>query len=258
MTGASSGIGKATAEAFAKSGARLALVGRSSERIGAAADRCRTMGGEVAPIVANLEIDADRARIVDEAVKALGGLDALVNVAGIGSWAHFSDPEDNEAILRQIMEVNFFAPADLMRRTLPILTEGQEPAIVTVASMCGRRAMPGWSEYSASKYALCGLVESLRSEFARFDVDVLLVNPGLTRSDLPGHLLLRKGRAKIEYEKGMSTDYVAKQVLECLRKNVTEMTLGREARQVLFFNKLFPRLTDWLLARKMKQLYPEA
>src|SRR4051812_30686581 len=91
MTGASSGIGKATAEAFAKAGARLALVGRSSERIAAAADRCRTMGGEVTPIVANLEIDADRARIVEEAVKALGGLDALVNVAGLGSWAHFGD-----------------------------------------------------------------------------------------------------------------------------------------------------------------------
>jgi short-subunit dehydrogenase len=124
--------------------------------------------------------------------------------------------------------------------------------------MCGRRAMPGWSEYSASKFALCGLVESLRAEFARFDVDVLLVNPGLTKSDLPGHLLLKKGRAKIEYDKGMSTQYVAEQILEALRKNRTETILGREARQVLLFNKFFPRMTDWLLARKMKQLYPES
>ena len=229
MTGASSGIGKATAEVFAKAGARLALVGRSSERIAAVADRCQTMGAEVTPIVANLEVDADRARIVDEAAGALGGIDALVNVAGLGSWAHFADPENTEAIARQIMEVNFFAPADLMRRALPILTEGREPAIMTVASMCGRRAMPGWSEYSASKFALCGLIESLRAEFARFDVDVLLVNPGLTRSELRGHLLLAKGRAKIDYAKVMSTDYVGQQILRCLRNNVTEMTLGREA-----------------------------
>src|SRR5437773_146823 len=82
-----------------------------------------------------------------------------------------------------------FAPADLIRRATPHLIEGTQPAIVNVASMCGRRAMPGWSEYSASKFALCGLTESLRSEYARFDIDVLLVNPGLTQSDLPGHLL---------------------------------------------------------------------
>jgi short-subunit dehydrogenase len=258
ITGASSGIGKATAEVFAQSGARLALVGRSAERLGAVANRVRAVGGDVTPIVADLAVDVDRARIVDEAVRALGGLDALVNIAGIGSWAHFADPESNESIVRQIMEVNFFAPADLMRRTLPILTEGRDPAIVTVASMCGRRAMPGWSEYSASKFALCGLIESLRAEFARFDVDVLLLNPGLTKSDLPGHLLLAKGRAKIDYDSGMSTRYVAEQVLDSLRRNVTEKTLGREARQVLLVNKFFPRLTDWLLAREMRRLYPES
>ena len=64
-----------------------------------------------------------------------------------------------------------------------MLEQGQQPAVVNVASMCGRRAMPAWSEYSASKYALCGLTEALRGELARFDIDVLLMVPGLTRSD---------------------------------------------------------------------------
>jgi short-subunit dehydrogenase len=255
LTGASSGIGKATAQAFAKAGARLALVGRSAERLDAVV---QAIGASATPIVADLAVDADRARIVDEAVKALGGLDALVNIAGIGSWAHFADPENDESIVRRIMEVDFFAPADLMRRTLPILTEGRQPAILTVASMCGRRAMPGWSEYSASKFALCGLIESLRAEFARFDVDVLLVNPGLTKSDLPGHLLLAKGRAKIEYDKGMPTEYVAAQVLDSLRRNVTEKTLGWEARRVLLVNKFFPWLVDRLLAKEMRRLYPKS
>jgi short-subunit dehydrogenase len=258
LTGASSGIGKATAEVFAKAGARLALVGRSADRLGAVAERVRALGGEAIPIVADLAVDADRARIVDEAASGLGGLDALLNVAGIGSWAHFADPENNEAIARQILEVDFFAPADLMRRTLPILVEGRQPALLTVASMCGRRAMPGWSEYSAAKFALCGLIESLRAEFARFDVDVLLVNPGLTQSDLPGHLLLSKGRAKIEYHKGMTTRYVAEQILDSLRRNVTEKTLGWEARRVLLVNKFFPWLVDRLLAKEMRRLYPKA
>jgi short-subunit dehydrogenase len=256
VTGATSGIGKATAVELAKAGAKLALVGRSADRLTAVADLCMSRGAAVTTITADLTNDADRARIIDEVVRNFGGLDVLINIAGIASWAHFSDPEATEVILRQIMEVNFFAPADLMRRAVPLLLEGTQPAILSVASMCGRRAMPGWSEYSASKFALCGLTESLRSEFARFDIDVLLVNPGLTKSDLPGHLLLRKGRAKIEYDKGMPTEYVAARIVDSLRRNKTETILGREAKQVLVCNKFFPRLTDWLLARKMKQLYP--
>ena len=87
-------------------------------------------------------------------------------------------------MLRQVMEVNFFAPAELIRLAIPVLEQGRQPAIVNVASMCGRRAMPAWTEYSASKFALCGLTEALRGEMARFDIDVLLIVPGLTRSDL--------------------------------------------------------------------------
>src|SRR5260370_120032 len=83
-------------------------------------------------------------------------------------------------------------------RAVAELTRGQQPAIVNVASMCGRRGIPGWSEYSASKFALCGLTEALRGELARFDIDILLVCPGLTRSDLRRHLLLNTGRLKID------------------------------------------------------------
>src|SRR5205807_3717007 len=112
-------------------------------------------------------------------------------------------------ILRQILEVNFFAPAELIRRAIPLLVEGQQPAIVNVASMTGRRAMPGWSEYSASKHAVCGLTESLRGELARFDIDILLIVPGLTKSEFSQHFLKSEGKAKIEYDKGMPPETVA-------------------------------------------------
>ncbi len=127
-----------------------------------------------------------------------------INNAGVGSWAHFAD--STEAILREVMEVNFFAPAELIRHAVPILVQGEQPAIVNVASMCGRPAMPAWPEYSASKYALCGLTEALRGELARFDIDILLMVPGLTRSGLSQHLLRSQGRAKIEFDKGMPPD----------------------------------------------------
>src|SRR5207245_1180549 len=124
-----------------------------------------------------------------------------------------------------------------------------------VSSMCGRRAMPGWSEYSASKFALCGLTEALRGELARFHISTLLIVPGLTRSDFALHLLQKKGRAHLDFEKGMPPERVAAGIIYSLRHNTTETVMGREAHWVLWFNKYFPRLTDWLLARKMKQLW---
>src|SRR5437879_10746044 len=106
--------------------------------------------------------------------------------------------------MRKVMEVNFCAAVDMIRAAIPALTMGDQPAIVNIASMCGRRGLPAWTEYSASKFALCGLTEALRGEMARFDIDVLLMVPGLTQSDLPRHLLRNEGRMKIDFQDGMA------------------------------------------------------
>lgn len=249
ITGASSGIGKALAERLAQEGARLALAARSEDKLRELAQSLKT---ETLVVRADVSLDTDRRRLIEEAAAHFGGLDILINNAGIASWAYFAN--STEEILRQIMEVNFFAPAELMRLAIPILTRGQQPAIVNIASMCGRKAMPAWSEYSASKYALCGLTEALRAEFARFDVDVLLIVPGLTKSEFSQHFLRKEGRAKIEFDKGMPPEKVAAAIVTALKKNKGELVLGSDARWMLRFNKFFPRLTDWLLARKIKKL----
>jgi short-subunit dehydrogenase len=173
----------------------------------------------------------------------------------VASFGHFA--ESTEAVLRQIMEVNFFAPAELIRAAAPILMHGRQPAVVNIASMCGRRGIPAWSEYSASKFALCGLTEALRGELARFDIDVLLVVPGLTRSDLGRHLLRRTGRANIDFDNGMPPEDVARGILDALARNRTETVLGRDARWLLRFHRFLPRLVDALLTRKVRQLYTE-
>jgi short-subunit dehydrogenase len=129
--------------------------------------------------------------------------------------------------------------------------------VVNVASMCGRRGVPAWSEYSASKFALCGLTEALRGELARFDVDVLLVVPGLTRSDLSRHLLRNAGRMRIAFDAGMPPERVADAILGALRRNRTETVLGRDARWILRVNRFLPRLVDALMARRVKKLYAE-
>ena len=250
ITGASSGIGKALAQQMAPLGAKLVLAARSEDKLKALAD---SLPGAPLVVAADITQDADRQRLLERAVEQLGGLDVLVNNAGIASWAHFAD--STEEILRQIMEVNFFAPAELIRKAIPILVNGNQPAIVNVSSMCGRRAMPAWTEYSASKYALCGLTEALRGELARFDIDILLIIPGLTKSDFSQHFLKSEGRAKIEYDKGMPPETVANAIVKAIRKNKTETWIGSDTQWMLRVNRWLPRLVDYLLARKVRKLY---
>src|SRR5262245_3532206 len=223
ITGASSGIGRALAEQLAGAGARLVLAARSADSLDQLAHTLTAGGAEALAVPTDITRDEDRRRLLDAAVERLGGLDVLVNNAGVASWAHFAD--STEEILRRVMEVNFFAPAELIRLAIPTLVRGQQPAVVNVASMCGKRGMPAWSEYSASKFALSGLTEALRAEMARFDIDVLLILPGLTRSGLHRNLLMNQGRMRINFDDGMSPEQVAAGIVKALRSNRTETVL---------------------------------
>ncbi len=253
LTGASGGIGQALARELAQKQARLVLASRSAEKLDSLARSLGRSAEDVVTVAADITKEADRDHLLRSATEAFGGIDLLINNAGIGSWAHFSD--SNEEILRQIMEVNFFAPSELIRKALPVLTEGNQPAVVNVASMCGRKAMPAWTEYSASKYALCGLTEALRGELARFDIDVLLIVPGLTNSGFNSHFLQTKGKADLKFETGMAPATVATATVRAIERNTTETVVGSDARWMLWFNRWFPRVTDYLLARKVKKLY---
>jgi short-subunit dehydrogenase len=253
ITGASRGIGRCLAEQAAAEGACVAVAARSADKLDELARTLAARGAEVLAVPADVTSEADRQRLLDAVVDRFGGLDVLINNAGVGAMGHFAG--STEALLRQVMEVNFFAPAELTRLAVPVLARGKQPAVLNVISMCGRRGLPAFSEYSASKFALCGLTEALRGELARFDIDVLLVLPGLTRSDLGQHLLRNEGRMKVEYDKGMPPEAVAAAVLRALRKNRTETVLGYEAHWILLANRLFPGLVNRLMARKVRQLY---
>jgi short-subunit dehydrogenase len=253
ITGASSGIGRCLAEQAAAAGARVILTARSAKQLDELTDRLNGAGFEAAAIPADLASDADRRRLIESAAERFDGLDVLINNAGVASAGHFAD--GSEAILRQVMEVNFFAPAELMRLAVPVLTRGRQPAVLNVASMCGRRAMPAWPEYSASKFALCGLTEALRAEFVRFGIDVLLIVPGMTRSDLNRHLLRNTARMKFPFDRGMPVENVARDILSALRHNRVETVIGWDARWMLRFNCFFPRWLDALIARRVRRLY---
>jgi short-subunit dehydrogenase len=255
ITGASGGIGRCLAEQAALQGAYVTVTARSADKLDELARGLAARGADVLAVPADVTSDADRRRLIETVVERFGGIDVLINNAGVGSWGHFAT--STEAVLRQVMEVNFFAPAELIRLAIPVLTRGRQPAVVNIASMTGRRAMPAWAEYSASKHALCGLTEALRGEMARFDIDVLLVLPGLTRTDLDRHLLRNEGREKIDFAGGQPPEAVAARVLKALRKNRTETAVGRDAFWMLLVNRFAPRLVDRLLARRVSQLYAQ-
>ena len=212
ITGASSGIGRHLAELLGQQGARLALASRSEDKLKEVA---RSLSGDTLIVPADVTNSEDRRRLYDKVVERFGGLDVLINNAGIGSWGHFS--ESTEEIMRQIMEVNFFAPAELMRLAVPVLTEGDQPAIVNVASMCGRRAMPAWSEVLGQQIRLVRLDRSAAGRVRPFNMDVLLVVPGLTNTDYSKHLLRSEGRMKIDFTRGMPPEDVAAGIVPACR-----------------------------------------
>jgi short-subunit dehydrogenase len=254
ITGASRGIGRCLAEKLAPLGVKLSLVARGETALGELADKLSSSGALAFAIPADVADQNQRESLVRTAVEKMGGLDVLVNNAGVASWGHFDT--SSEAVLRTIMEVNFFAPAELMRLAAPHLMRGRQPAVVNVASVCGRRGLPGWPEHSASKFALVGLSEALRGEFARFDIDVLVALPGLVRSeDLGRHLLRSEGRYPLDFDKAQPPEEVADAILKSLQRNRAETAIGWQSKWLLRANRFFPRFVDRMLARKVRQLY---
>jgi NAD(P)-dependent dehydrogenase (short-subunit alcohol dehydrogenase family) len=253
LTGATGGIGRATAEALVRERARVVLASRNGEALHGVAATLKNAGGDVMAVPTDITNPDDRQRLIDTALSAVGGLDILINNAGVGSWGHFAT--STEDIVRRVMEVNFFGPVELTRLAVPHLMNGVEPCVVNVTSMCGRKGMPAWPEYSASKFALVGMSEAWRGEFARFDIDVLTIVPGMTNSGFQNNWLRTDGKADLRFDDGMAPADVAAGIVKAMRTNKTESILGGEARRLLRFNKFFPKLTNWLIARKVKKLY---
>jgi short-subunit dehydrogenase len=253
ITGASRGIGRALAEQAASAGAWVAVAARSAERLESLVATLTRAGHRAFAVPVDVTVDEERRRLLDMVCHEFGGLDVLINNAGVASFGHFS--ESSEVVLRRVMEVNFFAAAELMRLAVPALRRGREPAVVNVASVCGRRGLPAWPEHSASKFALCGLTEALRGEFVRFGIDVLLVLPGLTRTDPARHLLRNEGRMKFDFTGAMPPEQVASHILAAVQKNRAETVVGWQAAWLLRANRIWPGFVNRMLARKVRQLY---
>ena len=248
VTGASSGIGRALAQELARAGAELLLIARRQQKLSELSEAIVSEGATSPILVAGDVTDpAIRQAAIRQARETFGGLDILVNNAGIGALGRFEDARAEN--LRRIMEVNFFATAEMIREALPLLKQGRKPLIVNVGSILGHRAVPWSSEYCASKFAVAGLSESLRAEFSRLGVDVLVVSPGTTDTDFDAHRIQKQADAPWPKQRGVSAESVARATLRAIRRGRHEIIPNHRGRLLCWLNRFSPRLMDRLMAR---------
>ncbi len=255
ITGASQGIGRALAELAANRGGRVLAAARSDKLLRELADKVKAAGGILETVQADVTSPEDRQRMVEAAARCFGGLDILINNAGIGATGHFC--EMDPSFLRQIMEVNFFGLTETTRLCLPLLKQGKRPAIVNISSIAGKRGIPARSEYSASKFAVEGFSEALRAELAKDDIDVLVICPGLTQTNFSHNMLERKARVQLDHLRGMTSEQVALATLRSIERGKHQTILTLQGKLMVLVSRFFPRLADRIARRKVCSLFVE-
>jgi short-subunit dehydrogenase len=247
VTGASSGIGRALATELARRGVDLVLLARREDLLAEVAAEIRQHGRRAIAVVGDVSDGNARRRALEAARAELGGLDILVNNAGIGAHGRFADADP--ARLRPILEVNFFAPVELIREALPLLREGQQPIIVNIGSILGLRGAPHKSEYSASKFALHGFSEALRPELARLGIDVLVVAAGPTDTEHFETLLEDCGEMPWGTPPRKPAKVVASSIIRAIERGRHVVITHWTSRLWILLNRLSPRLVDRIMAR---------
>ena len=247
ITGASSGIGRELALAFARRGSRPFLAARRDHELHSVAEECRQLGADADYLAGDVTDPAYREALLAGVAERWGGLDILVNNAGVSAHGLFADAD--ESTLRRIIEVNFFAAAELTRHALPLLKAGERPAIVNIGSIIGHRGLPLNSEYAASKFALRGWSEAIRAELTADGVDVLLVSPGTTETEFFNHLVAKDAVLPWGDSAAIPAAVVAEQTVRALERGRHEIFPNWRGRALVYANRLAPGLIDRIVAK---------
>lgn len=247
VTGASSGIGRACAQAFARRGARLLLAARSADRLSEVLGELPA--GDHHAVACDLTRAEDRDRACDEAVERFGGVDVLVNSAGVGLYAPTLEISSEQA--RYLFELNFFAPLELCRRLAPQIPRGG--AVVNISSIGGKVALPWLGLYSASKFALNGLSDALRMELAPRGVHVLCFCPGHVKTPFRDNVLGGSIPAAVERQERfhLTPEQCADQVLRGLERRQGEILTPWITRALALASFFLPGVVQ----RRMQQMH---
>src|SRR5215204_915910 len=246
VTGGTDGIGKALVEALLAQGAKVSTCGRNHDKLYRLQSEYPSY--PLHTVVADVSNENDCRHFIETAIKVYGGIDVLINNAGISMRALLKDTTVD--VIRDVMNINFFGALYCTKYALNSLIE-RKGSIVGISSIAGYRGLPGRSGYSASKFALQGWLESLRTELMDDEVHVMWVCPGFTSSNIRNAALTQdgeqQGESPMDEEKLMTSQECAQHILNAIRKKKRTLVLTFTGKRTVFMQKFFPGWADKLV-----------
>lgn len=259
ITGASSGIGRATALVLAKTGYSLALNGRDQDRLEGLLNELNQKGmregsregsNDFALFPADLCSKSGCSSMIRGVYDHFGRVDVLVNSAGVLHYGRFDALKPEE--MREMMEINYWGMVECTRAVLPQMIRQKSGHIVNIASTAGRRGFPMESGYCASKFAVVGFSEALRLELAEAGVTVSLICPGIVDTPMAAPFLNSPGVR--ETIRPLSSVQVASWVQAAIEKGHLEITRPWSTKIGIFLGALWPGMADWVILKRVKRI----
>lgn len=248
ITGGTDGIGKALVDLLLANGAKVATCGRNHDKLYQLQSEYPSY--PLHTVVADVSNENDCRHFIESTIKIFGGIDVLINNAGISMRALLK--ESSIDVIRKVMEINFFGAVYCTKYALNSLIE-RKGTIVGVSSIAGYRGLPGRSGYSASKFALQGWLESIRTELTGDGVHVMWVCPGFTTSNIRNTALNKEGNQQGESpmneQKLMTAEACAEHIIHAIEKRKRTLVLTMTGKQTVLVNKLFPAWADKLVRK---------
>lgn len=251
VTGASSGIGEATARLFGRAGARVVLAARRLERLEALAAEIEALGGGAAavPVAADVSRLADIQNLVEQALARFGRIDILFNNAGFGRLDWFEKLDPVRDIEAQVA-VNVLGVIQTTRQVLPVMMAQRSGHIINMASVAGLVGTPTYTVYAASKFAVRGFSEALRREAAPWGIGVSVVYPGGVATEFGAHAgIKRKRRLSTPAWMRLTADDVARAVVGLAERPRAGLIITWPFRISAWLNQALPWLVDWSTIR---------
>jgi dehydrogenase/reductase SDR family member 7B len=244
VTGAASGIGRATAEAFARAGANVALTSRDTKQLETIAAQLRPTGARVSTHHLDVTDRREAFAVIETVAKEFGRLDVLVNNAGIGQCLPLEELQQEDA--HKIVDTNLMGVIHCIQAALPIMKKQGSGQIVNISSTAGHKGMPFLSVYCATKFAVRGLTESLRMELRKKKIEVISICPGTTETEFFRRAVTSGKGWRLKSPWTHSSEGVAERILHACARHKRELVLTAEGKIMVIINKFAPRLIDFM------------
>jgi short-subunit dehydrogenase len=255
ITGASAGIGLEISRQLAAAGARLVLAARDAALLDKAAQICRNAGAEVIAVPADVGDSEQCRQLIERAVEKFGGIDTLINNAGISMHARFDQLSDVHAVDR-ITRINYFGSVYCTWYALPHLKRSHG-RIVGVSSVTGKNGVPTRTLYAGTKHAMAGFFDSLRIELKPEGVTVTMVYPGFVATDIAERALGPDGNPlgtrPVKKKFAMPADECARQIIAAAAERKRELIMRKRAKLGLLAKIFFPEKVDDLARRTIER-----